>query len=316
MNAPEIMTPDASAQAMAADYLTQSRAWQSNAGDGPTLRGRYFERANRPLLHFVHGNGFCGGVYWPFLRQLAAHYGLFCHDIEGHGASDAPPRFSGADTVVARIAAVADEQKLDPHAPLIGIGHSFGAALTLRTAAAHPGLFRVLVLLDPIVMPPANWFGVKLISAIGRNPMSQAAQRRRTQWASLDEVIQRLRGRGIYAGWRDDALRCFARHATREQGGGRQLCCPPRIESKIFESPIYAWPAFAQVDCPILFLYGRDSYAFMPPAAQRAHRVNRRVDVVDVAGGHCFMQEDPDTAARTVLHWLDTQDLRPGAAPR
>jgi pimeloyl-ACP methyl ester carboxylesterase len=316
MNAPEHMTPDSPADSVAGAYLSLSQAWASNAGDGPTLRGRRFDRTGRPMLHFVHGNGFCGGVYWPFLQQLAADYGLFCHDIEGHGASDAPARFSGVRSIVNRIGAVAREQQLDRAAPLIGIGHSFGAALTLRAAAAHPGLFRVLVLLDPIVMPPATWLGVKLLGAARRNPMSQAALRRRTRWNSVDEVIQRLRGRGIYAGWRDDALRCFAAHATREHNGVRELCCPPRIEARIFDSPVYPWRAFAQIDCPVLFMYGRSSYGFIPVAAQRALRINRGIDVADVDGGHCFMQEHPDASATTVRQWLAAQDLSAGATPR
>ncbi len=315
MNAPEHLSSAATPAAVTAEFLSRSQAWSSNTGGGPTLRGRRFDRSG-PTLHFIHGNGFCAGVYWPFLRQLAARYGLFCHDIEGHGASDAPAQFSGVRNVVRRIEPIIREQKLDRAAPLIGIGHSFGAALTLRAAAANPGLFRVLVLLDPIVMPPATWLGIKLLSAVGRNPMSRAALRRRTRWASVEEVRQRLHGRGIYAGWHDDALNCFAAHATREHDGARELCCPPRIEAKIFESPVYPWPAFARIDCPVLLVYGRSSYDFVPVSARRAQRINPAVEVVDVDGGHCFMQEHPDTAANLVLDWLGAQDLSPGASRR
>ncbi|TJY65069.1 alpha/beta hydrolase [Sinimarinibacterium sp. CAU 1509] len=313
MNAPEQTTAVQSPAAVADEFLSRSLGWASNAGGGPTLRGRRFDRPG-PTLHFVHGNGFCGGVYWPFLRQLNTRYGLFCHDIEGHGASDAPARFSGVRNVIRRIEPIIREQQLDRAAPLIGIGHSFGAALTLRAAAANPGLFRALVLLDPIVMPPATWFGIKLLSAFGRNPMSRAALRRRTRWSSVDEVLQRLHGRGIYTGWRDDALRCFAAHATRDLDGKRELCCPPRIEAKIFESPVYPWPAFAQIDCPVLLVYGRSSYDFVPVSARRAHGINPAIDVVEVDGGHCFMQEHPDTSATLVLQWLAAQDLSPGTA--
>jgi pimeloyl-ACP methyl ester carboxylesterase len=73
----------------AADFVQATTPWQSQAGSGPTLRGRRVDNG-RPLIHFLHGNGFCGGVYWPFLRGLLPDYALFCHDLEGHGASLAP----------------------------------------------------------------------------------------------------------------------------------------------------------------------------------------------------------------------------------
>ena len=39
-------------------------------------------------------------------------------------------------------------------------------------------------------------------------------------------------------------------------------------------------------------------------AARRLARVNRQVTVRSLPGGHCFMQEDPGTAAAAVLGFL------------
>ena len=74
--------------------LGASRGWESRAGEGPVLRGRRVDGSG-PTIHFLPGNGFCGGVYWPFLKRFAPDRSLFLHDIEGHGASDAPAHFSG-----------------------------------------------------------------------------------------------------------------------------------------------------------------------------------------------------------------------------
>src|SRR3546814_9423117 len=53
----------------ASAYHELTAAWVSSAGHGPTLRGRRYD-GPATTLHFVHGNGFCGGVYWPMLQQL------------------------------------------------------------------------------------------------------------------------------------------------------------------------------------------------------------------------------------------------------
>lgn len=256
-----------------------------------------------PTIHFLSGNGFCAGVYAPFLRGLSPDYGLFAHDIEGHGDSEAPARFSGIGSVCRRVRAVAEEQALPR--PMIGMGHSFGAALTLKLAAEHPGLFRALVLLDPIIMPPLAWRVWSSLRYLRANPAAQAARKRRDRWPSREAVIERLRGRGIYRGWTEPALAAFADHATRTDANGeRVLSCPKELEAQIFERPVYPWNYFPKLDVPVLILHGASSYPFIAPAAKLAQKHNPRVAVQTLPGGHCFMQEDPPAATAAVRAFL------------
>jgi pimeloyl-ACP methyl ester carboxylesterase len=282
-------------------------AWESRAGAGPVLRGRRVEApAGRPTLHFMSGNGFCGGVYWPFLKRFLPEYGLFLHDIEGQGDSDAPAHFSGIDAVTRRVPEVLAEQGLRDDRPLVGIGHSLGAALTLKIAADNPGLFRAIVLLDPIVFPPPVWVGARLMSALGLHPMTRGALRRRREWANREEAADRLRNRGIYEGWTEEALQCFVDHATHDEGGKRVLSCPPELEAEIYGRPVYPWPSFRKVQIPVLFLYGDASYPFFPVAERLARRANPRVRGATSPGRHCFMLEDPATAHDRVAAFLAT----------
>lgn len=276
--------------------------WEDRAPRAPTLRGRRAE-GEGATLHFLPGNGFCGGVYWPFLRRFLPERGLFLHDIEGHGESDAPAHFSGIGAVARRVPSV-----LRAHGPtdptLIGAGHSFGAALTLKIAADNPGLFRALVLLDPIVFPAPLWLGMRAMATLGMHPMTKAALRRRRSWPSRQAAADHLRGRGIYAGWTDEALDGFVDHATKDEQGQRVLCCPPELEAEIYERPVYPWPSFRRVDVPVLFLYGADSYPFFATAARVARRANPRIEVATLPGRHCFMLEDPAAAHRVVADFL------------
>lgn len=281
---------------------SELRPWESNAGEGVTIRGRRTD-GGEPLIHFLHGNGFCGGVYWPMLRQFLPQYGLITHDIEGHGDSGKPEKFSGVRAVIKRIPEVMADQGL-PGQPLIGMGHSFGGALTLCVAANNPGLFKALVLLDPIVMPPLVFAGVRFASMIGRHPLADASRRRRERWGSRVEVADRLRGRGTYKGWTEEALSSFVEYATHDADGQRVLSCPREIEAEIFERPVWPWTAFKQVRVPILFLRGEQSFPFFPRAATLAKRANPDIVIKTVPGGHCFMQENPDAAYKIVVEFL------------
>ncbi len=270
--------------------------WSSTAGGGPPLQGRIAGQGG-PWIHWLSGNGFCGGVYWPMLRPLARDHQLFLHDIEGQGDSGVPPRFRGSRTMLRRVPEVMDDCGL-PAQGLIGMGHSYGGAMTLRLADRHPGRFRALVLLDPILLPTHLWLGLKLASALGRNPMAGAARRRRALWASRDDARSRLAGRGVYAGWTDEALDHFLDHATRDTPEGRALCCPPAIEAAIFEQPFYPWAAIRRLRIPTLVLIGRDSYPFFPQTARRIRALAPQVRIERMTGDHCFMQQHPaDTTA-------------------
>lgn len=258
-------------------------------------------------------------MYWPFLKRfLPEHappphsrgdYGLFLHDIEGHGDSDAPAHFSGIGAVARRVPLVAREQGILDGRPLVGMGHSFGAALTLKIAADEPGLFRALVLLDPIVFPTPVWLAMRALAALGVHPMTKAALRRRREWPSRQDALDRLRGRGIYKGWTEEALACFVDYATRDEGGRRVLSCPPELEAEIYERPVYPWPSFRSVQVPVLFLYGAGSYPFFEPAARLARRANPRLEVATVPGHHCFMLEAPAAAHATVAAFLKKNNL-------
>ncbi len=291
--------------ASGADFYSRSQGWES-AGT-PVLRGRHTN--GDETIHFLSGNGFCGGVYWPFLRGLLPDYGLFTHDIEGHGASTAPVKFSGINAVCKRVTTVIAEQKLKT--PLIGMGHSFGAALTLKLAAENPGLFRALVLLDPIIMTPWVWHGWNSLGFVYTNPGTRMARKRRDRWPSRDEMLVRLRGRGIYAGWAEEALESFVEHASRDENGERVLCCPKELEAQIFERTVYPWKYFPKLEVPTLILQGAGSYPFIAPAARLAQKQNPRVSVQTLAGGHCFMQESPPAATQAVRTFLTAAASKP-----
>lgn len=278
-------------------------AWQWTDSDGITIRGRRREAADgAATLHWLSGNGFCGGVYWPFLRQLDARFGLITHDMAGHGEADPVEQFVGVSRTVERVRA--GFEQLAPSKPRVAIGHSFGAALSLRSVARGLIDCDALVLLDPIILPTRYWLATKASGKLRRNPMAQAARRRRAVWESADAARERLRDRGIYKGWRDEALDAFISHATCDTAEGRALVCAPELEAQIFENPLYLWRDIPKLDVPTLYVYGEKSYFFLAPSARRVRKRHAQTTVQALPGGHCFMLEDPESSAQFVSDWL------------
>lgn len=305
MNAP------ANGVATGVSGYTQLEPWQwRDSARYVTVRGRQRRaRPGYPTLHWLSGNGFCGGVYWPMLSGLDSRFGLITHDLAGHGESDRVRRFDGVSRNVHRARSGLVERA--PQAPLVAMGHSFGAALSLRMVAQMPEAFSALILLDPIILPRRYWLGSKFAAALNRNPMAQAARRRREAWSDAEAARAALEGRGIYKGWTDEALDAFIAHATFDDGDRRRLCCDPELEAQIFENPLYLWRDIPQLKVPTLFLYGEESYFFMGPSGQRASRMQPRLRAEALPGGHCFMQQAPSITSDRVNEWLADIGLSP-----
>ncbi|MDE2400636.1 MAG: alpha/beta hydrolase [Burkholderiales bacterium] len=283
----------------------QLTPWTHTACEGFVLRGWHSPPSGKPLLHFLHGNGFCGRVYTPMLAPLSEHFDLWLSDVQGHGDSDHGDRFVGWN----RSADLAAEA-FTAHLPLFSdvprsaMGHSFGGVLTCLTLAQHPQLFERAVVLDPVLFSPAmlwamtmaQWTGLS-----GHHPLARSARARRQHWPDRAEAKSSLEGRGTYRGWTDESLQAFVDHALREAPeGGISLKCAPQRESEIFSSaPQGLWSALSRITTPTLMLHGERTFPFVTASARQWQLINPHVESLQVSGGHCFMQEDP---IRTAAH--------------
>ncbi|WP_349974222.1 alpha/beta hydrolase [Pseudomonas sp. WHRI 8519] len=283
--------------------------WSHQCSEGFTLRGWRSPASGKPLLHFLHGNGFCCLAYQPMLARLSEHFDLWLSDVQGHGDSDHGGVFRGWNRT-AELAVEAFEAGRGEYGevPRYALGHSFGGVLTGLILASRPGLFERAVLLDPVL------FSRRMIGVMGaaalmglhrRHALARKAANRRSHWPDREAALASLQGRGIFKGWSDAALQAYIEHAIGECGEGVVLKCRPSREVEIFSSfPTRMWAHLAAIQTPTRVLYGEQTYPFVPRSVQRLASINPRVEACQVAGGHCFMQEDPGMATQQVLGYL------------
>lgn len=281
--------------------------WSHESSAGFTLRGWHTAPSGKPLLHFIHGNGFCCRSYEPMLALLAEDFDLWLCDMQGHGDSDHGGPFLGWNhnaelAVAAFVAGCRQFGKV----PRYACGHSFGGVLTSLILATHPQLFQRAVLLDPVLFPPGQLRLRALFGRFIRNPMADVARKRRTQWADADEAYARLQGRGIFKGWQEEAMRAHIQHALRDEPGqGVTLKCQASREAEVFESfPRGLWKSLARIQTPVRLIHGDTTYPFVKESAGRVAALNGNVDVEVLPGGHCFMQQDPQRAAERVKSFI------------
>jgi pimeloyl-ACP methyl ester carboxylesterase len=281
--------------------------WQHPTSDGFTLRGCHTPARGKPLLHFMHGNGFCGRVYEPLLKRLHPHFDLWLSDAQGHGLSDNGGRFVGWNrSAHLALQAFSAQGEAFHDVPKLALGHSFGGVLTALMLGERGHPFTRAVLMDPVIMPPAMLFGLSMASIAGvaqHAPLARAARNRRHHWPSREAAFEQLHGRGVYKGWADDALQAFVEHALRDDAqGGVSLCCRPEREADIFSTgPERLWTLLSHIHTPTTVLRAQHTFPFVIEGLRHWQAVNEQIQMQIQPGGHCFMQEDPDASAQAVL---------------
>ncbi|WP_194756732.1 alpha/beta fold hydrolase [Aliidiomarina indica] len=278
--------------------------------EGFSIRGqRTLVHANsdKPVVHFIHGNSYSGLTYLPLWQALIPHVDIILHDAQGHGDSDDGGPFVGWN----RSAEIATEiwqglRQDYQNRPAIGLGHSFGGVLTSLMAAADRSLFAQVLLLDPIVFTPGmlRWMQpLQWLQLYSYNPIAKKARKRRSEWESCAQVMESLRGRGMFRGWDEQALQAYAEFATApNKHGQRQLKCTPQREAEIFSS--YArglWGKLPQIDVPTRAWVGEKSYPFVHQSMALWQQKNPKFSYQAVPGGHCFMLEHPQQIAQKLL---------------
>jgi len=199
--------------------------------NGTTLA--YFEygsaRADAPTLLFVHATGFHGRVWDYHIARFPQHH---CIALEqrGHGRSES---VAAADWLT-----YGDDQTAFVNAlglkRVIGISHSMGC-FGMIMAAAQTDAFAALLLLDPTVFSPEIYAAPSPHKIGAQDTELHPASKRRNSFASPQEMIDRLQGKGAFQLYHPDILRDYCVHGlTQTAAGDYRLLCDPKVEAQVY----------------------------------------------------------------------------------
>ena len=259
----------------------------------------------RPTALLLHATGFLAAVWGPIAEALSQRYRVLAPDQRGHGDSDKPPSGYHRLDFVADLRAFLDALGLEG---IIGIGHSAGAANIACCETLRPGSFRRMVLIEPIVFPPA----VQAIASERMARLPRGALKRRTVWPSREALLKSYRARLPFKTWRPDVLRLYVEHGTLVREDGQvELKCPGPIEAQMYAgaTPFEAFELLSEVACPALVVRGEHSDSHLPFIAKAIadQMADARVATIEGAGHFCPM-EKPDAVLAEVHRFLAEDD--------
>ncbi len=276
-------------------------------------------------LVIAHATGFHGRAYIQLANFLTHKYRVFAFDERGHGDSTSPHdnNFSWQGFAVDTMRVVdfiksqgsaapsANSSTARPGStapvagqPLIGFGHSAGAAGLLLCEQRHPGTFQALYLYEPVMFPA--------IEPPGPDPnnfLSVGARRRRDQFESYDDAYKNYTSKPPFSILDPQVLDDYVRYGFDQSGDGSvHLKCKREHEALVYEngSAHDAFQHLGEVACPVVLSCGEKTNAFGPVLIEEFARKTpiSRVEVLPGLG-HFGPLENPSMVASSVCTCLE-----------
>jgi len=262
------------------------------------------EGDDRPVVVLAHATGFHGRT-WDAVARLLPEYRVLALDLRGHGRSDKtgePESWEiyGIDT--------ADFMRALDLTGALGVGHSMGGHSVTIAAAREPGAFGGLLLVDPVMpldrVPPRE----------GRGGVSDFVRKRRNEWSSPEEMVERFKDRFPYSSWRPEVLEAYARWGLlpNPAGDGYVLACPPDIEGGTYavsgNGPAMGPDVIPLVTVPVTVIRGRQPvpgqdappFSTSPTPPHLASVFADGEDVLLPENSHFIPMEAPEAVAAQV----------------
>jgi pimeloyl-ACP methyl ester carboxylesterase len=264
-----------------------------------------------PVLHLAVANGFPPETYQPIFNGLTSSFRVVSIPPRALWPDrEPPPAEAGSWTTLTDDFLAGWKQH--SLAPVIALGHSFGAVASLMAAVKQPQSVRALVLLDPTIFPLAKMQEYARAQAAGRTPrlaLVDTAIKRRSRFASHQEAFEYWRGKPLFRDWSEEALTRYVNAILHPHpAGGWVLTWPPEWEAWYYRSFYpHTWDLVPQLDqsIPTLIVGGETSDTLLPEAVEELRKLLPWASFATIPGaGHLFPQSHPEVTRAVLESWL------------
>jgi pimeloyl-ACP methyl ester carboxylesterase len=265
----------------------------------------------RASVVLVHGLGSTSHI-WDLVGPLLGERSLrvVALDQRGHGESDQPDAGYDFPTVVADLDGFMDEVGIDE--PAILVGHSWGAAVVVQVAVAHPERAAGIVLVDGGTSSPGERWSWSETETRLRPPDLDGIA-----WADLHHRMSR--NNGAYADPRAEAVGRSLFHIESDGRVRRRFRIPNHMQ--VVRALWEQRPAelLRNVRCPVLLLPARQSNEASDLSSAKAAAIARASQIQPSARVRWFENtvhdvplQRPDELSAELLAFVD--EVAPASA--
>lgn len=261
------------------------------------------------ILHFAHSNGYPPACFRQMLEPLTGDYHVTGMCFRALWPGSRPQEMDSWQLFSDDLHLFFEQQGYEQ---VIGVGHSLGAVATMKTAWRYPTLFRALILIEPVFMPPdiLNIF-VAQPEAAKQTPLYQKTLKRRTSWPDRQAAFDHFRPKPVFRRWDDEAIWDYINHGLHDTAQGQvALTYRREWEAHIYtQFPQSVWQEIPQVVQPTLAIRGTETDTLFPRAWQLWQELQPQAQFVEIPdAGHMVPMERPRQVASIISDFLHALD--------
>lgn len=247
---------------------------------------------SKTKVHFSHANGFPAQSY-EYLFSLIENIDIGYINKMGHANySNLVDLTHLRDEIIDKIEAQHDQ-------PVIGMGHSSGAAATLLAAAKRPELFKKIILLDPVVFSGRKRLAIWLSKKLGLWESFSPAKRamvRRVEFANRSEAFDYFKQKPLFKNFHPACFESYIQHGLISTDTGMRLAFSAQVEADIFRNVPTKLPTdLSKLKGTIIYgdkskIIGKSDIAWWQKNAPN-------LEIIAFDGEHLFPFESPQETA-------------------
>jgi pimeloyl-ACP methyl ester carboxylesterase len=241
---------------------------------------------------FAHSNGFTGKTYQYFLEQFESQNLTY---IEKFGTGKYT-NFTKWEELVPQLIEHIEHHHQEP---IIGIGHSLGAAVLFFTAQQRPDLFSKILIIEPPIFSIWKRIIYKFFTVIGQadkySPAGKSAKRRAI-FPSRTVAYEALRNKGIFKRFDEKCFQDYIKYGFVDTENSVELDFSKELETKFFQRPPFS-VSKKKFEMPVHFLYSKYFKTLTKQDIKWWKRNFSYFNFHEIDGGHMFPLEKPEETA-------------------
>ena len=259
---------------------------------------------DKQTLVFAHANGYPPEAYRSLLEPLIDAFDICTIEHRPFWSDQQPPTYLPWNQYVADLISTLDAAE---KGPVVLVGHSMGAVISMQIALTRPDLCSKLVVIDPVLVPWGWWFvNQALMRGLGRDfPMATKAQSRPNEFLGYKEAFDFYRSKRPFSGISDEVLWDYVRagHASRDDGS-IVLRWSGAWEACVYRSAPSFMGSLRKIHKPICGIVGDASNVVRPLVKRRWQRVMPQLELHTLKGGHLIPLEKPVACSELIKQFL------------
>ena len=247
------------------------------------------ETKNQNNLYFIHANGFLPNAYASLLNELNSVV-----TIKNHLLLDIFKKQKNLnlknwipfhDNFIESIKTKNN----------IGIGHSIGGNIILRSSITNPKLFKAIILLDPTLFVPKIIFFWKLFKYLGLqnkiHPWLTSTLNRKMVYENKAEVFKSYRKKPVFSKIDDKNLHIYIDSIVKKSDEKYIINYSKDYEYQIYKTGLikdnYIWRNIKNIKIPTIIIRAEESNAFLENSANKgSENIDFVIERADLISGY------------------------------